>query len=148
MKKINISIALICLFCMSSCVYSLFPIYTEDTVVYLPELNGTYQDGNTTVTFAPGSDIEITSLEVTSDNPDEYYVSNGDTIRDMKLITEAIMEEFEQDLVDNAKFYKMTVMDKNHLILAGKQRYLLYKLGIENRHMNSYRTSRLERLIY
>jgi len=23
---------------MSSCVYSLFPIYTEDTLVYLPEL--------------------------------------------------------------------------------------------------------------
>jgi len=25
---------------MSSCVYSLFPIYTEDTLVYLPELEG------------------------------------------------------------------------------------------------------------
>jgi len=98
---------------MSSCVYSLFPIYTEDTIMYKPELNGTYQNGNTTIKFAPGTDIEITSLQVTSDNPDEYYVSNGDTIRDMKLVSEAIMSEFEQELADNAKFYKMTIIEKN-----------------------------------
>lgn len=31
--------------CMSSCVYSLFPIYTEDTLVFVPELIGKWDNG-------------------------------------------------------------------------------------------------------
>jgi len=33
-------------FALNSCVYSLFPLYTEDTLVYLPELVGKWQTGN------------------------------------------------------------------------------------------------------
>lgn len=41
MKKLKVFAAFgLLVFLMSSCVYSLFPIYTEDTLVYLPELVG------------------------------------------------------------------------------------------------------------
>lgn len=44
MKKLKVFVAFGALcFLMSSCVYSLFPIYTEDTLVYLPELVGKWQ---------------------------------------------------------------------------------------------------------
>lgn len=48
MKKLKVFVAFGALcFLMSSCVYSLFPIYTEDTLVYLPELVGKwYTDAN------------------------------------------------------------------------------------------------------
>ena len=32
--------------CMSSCVYSLFPIWTKETLVYLPDLVGKWQYGD------------------------------------------------------------------------------------------------------
>ncbi len=41
-KKVIIALGLL-MVCMSSCVYSLFPIYTDDTLVYLPELVGKWQ---------------------------------------------------------------------------------------------------------
>ena len=44
MKKSKVLLAFTALmFLMSSCVYSLFPIYTEDTLVFLPELVGKWQ---------------------------------------------------------------------------------------------------------
>lgn len=44
MKKSKVILAFTALmFLMSSCVYSLFPIYTEDTLVFLPDLLGKWQ---------------------------------------------------------------------------------------------------------
>ena len=44
MKKLKVFLVLgVLMFGMSSCVYSLFPIYTEDTLVFLPELIGKWQ---------------------------------------------------------------------------------------------------------
>lgn len=44
MKKTKVILAFTALmFLMSSCVYSLFPIYTEDTLVFLPDLLGKWQ---------------------------------------------------------------------------------------------------------
>ncbi len=46
-KKLKVLIAIsLLMICMSSCVYSLFPIYTEDTLVFIPELIGKWQAGN------------------------------------------------------------------------------------------------------
>ncbi len=62
-KKVIIALTLL-MICMSSCVYSLFPIYTTDTLVYLPELVGKWQ--------SPGDDegdyIEFTSKFGSKDN--------------------------------------------------------------------------------
>ncbi len=44
MKKLKVTIAFAAIMLvMNSCVYSLFPIYTEDTLVFLPELVGKWQ---------------------------------------------------------------------------------------------------------
>ena len=39
---------------MSSCVYSLFPIYTKDTLTFLPALVGKWSDGEDDILFEPG----------------------------------------------------------------------------------------------
>ncbi|MBO6495911.1 MAG: hypothetical protein JJ862_16295 [Roseivirga sp.] len=69
MKKLKVFIAFGALcFLMSSCVYSLFPIYTEDTLVYLPELVGKWQvdanDSNSYIEFAPASEREEPSVKL------------------------------------------------------------------------------------
>lgn len=48
--------------CMSSCVYSLFPIYTKDTIVYEPELLGKWSTGDDEgdyIVFADGVPMEF-----------------------------------------------------------------------------------------
>ena len=42
--KVFATLLLLCFF-LSSCVYSLFPIYTDDTLVYLPEIVGKWKTG-------------------------------------------------------------------------------------------------------
>lgn len=76
---------------LNSCVYSLFPIYTEETLVFIPELLGRWQlagEKDDYIEFTPLSGDEI--IETESDGkgneltPEEYTDSitvNGMTIR-------------------------------------------------------------------
>ena len=96
----------ILMICMSSCVYSLFPIYTEDTLVYLPELEGKWQLGDDpdqyvefkapisfegvvavtstdTVKLDNGSEVVLSQSFTMGLGGDDYVVVEGDTIRDM-----------------------------------------------------------------
>lgn len=108
--------------CMSSCVYSLFPIYTKDTLVYLPELLGKWQVGNSPDDYIliekaveveasfkvtegkeptdPAATNKVTvtnkSFEITYDG-DEYIVQNGDTIRDKEKV-----KAYYEQVVDSA----------------------------------------------
>jgi hypothetical protein len=121
-KKSKVIAALVTLiFLMSSCVYSLFPIYTEDTLVYLPELIGTWKmgedpddyiiisngivvDGSISVTKLDNplsnaeSSVKITAndFKVTFDGS-EYLVIEGDTIRD-----KAFIENYYKQVMDSA----------------------------------------------
>lgn len=67
-KKSKVIVALVMLiFLMSSCVYSLFPIYTEDTLVYLPELLGKWkmgEDSDDYILFEKMKEDEIENIEV------------------------------------------------------------------------------------
>lgn len=164
MKKLNLFIALVCMFCMSSCVYSLFPIYTEDTIVFLPELVGSYENGNSTMKFEPSHELDITSIEVSSDNPDEFYVYKGDTLRDMALISKAIEEEMREEFTKDAKFYKLTVIEEDqdgtkdiqvfrtHLVQIGNDFFLdLYPDAVDenvscNGKSGTYHTSNFMRV--
>ena len=97
--------------CMSSCVYSLFPIYTKDTLVYLPELEGKWQlgdDPDQYVVFKPSIKIDGTIKMTSSDSVvlengnvvvvtqsmtlgvggDSFVLVEGDTIRDMQELRE------------------------------------------------------------
>lgn len=70
-KKFKVLVAFSALMiCMSSCVYSLFPIYTEDTLVFLPELVGKWQSGY------DGGDYIL--FEALDQEKEENITINGD----------------------------------------------------------------------
>ncbi|NVK83189.1 MAG: hypothetical protein HWE21_02645 [Cytophagia bacterium] len=120
MKKLKVFVAFSALvFLMSSCVYSLFPIFTDDTIVYLPELEGKWIMGNdpdSYITFDGGVEIESDfrledKVEIKSEEPsdpkvttsfsidfsdDEYIIENGDTIRDREKIKEYYSAQLEE----------------------------------------------------
>jgi hypothetical protein len=102
--------------CMSSCVYSLFPIYTEETLVFLPELNGKWleadNEGNYIV-FESNAAIEASvSIKENIDSPKnqaevsqewsidfgeyEFIIINGDTVRDPDVIKAYWESELKQ----------------------------------------------------
>lgn len=98
MKRLKVTIAFAAIvLIMNSCVYSLFPIYTEDTLVYLPELVGKWQnDPNDnenyiefipindekkqgTVYADPNSDFKLKMNYDSDGDPDTYnYIIQGD----------------------------------------------------------------------
>ncbi|GEM_PF-759465 len=75
MKKLKVFIVLgVLVFGMSSCVYSLFPIYTEDTLVFLPELVGKWRQDpdypNDVIIFEPMSDKKKMELGLIEPEPE------------------------------------------------------------------------------
>ncbi|TDK44785.1 hypothetical protein [Algoriphagus formosus] len=76
---------------LNSCVYSLFPIYTEETLVFIPELVGRWQlpeeDGDYIefTSLSEEEDVVVSSADSSTDGPQEKYtdsVAIGDmTIR-------------------------------------------------------------------
>ncbi|OEK00138.1 hypothetical protein BFP97_00785 [Roseivirga sp. 4D4] len=86
-KKLKVLVAFsLLMICMSSCVYSLFPIYTEDTLVFLPELVGKWQseyDTDDYISFESLGQVEDESITVNQE-PSEYVDSmsgNGWSIK-------------------------------------------------------------------
>ena len=82
--------------CMSSCVYSLFPIYTEENQVFIPEIVGKWQDVDVDNSYvliesfayesAYNDSIKKTKSAYTITYAEGYIIENGDTIRDNDLI--------------------------------------------------------------
>ncbi|WP_258101595.1 hypothetical protein [Marinoscillum pacificum] len=109
MKKTNYLLLLALAICMSSCVYSLFPIYTKDSLVYLKGLEGQWKnkegdlinviplDANLTITVEPGED--------------EFIVVEGDTIRD----TEKVAAYWQKELQKEVEPELAAFTEKGHL---------------------------------
>lgn len=77
-KKLKVLVAFsVLMICMSSCVYSLFPIYTEDTLVYIPELIGKWQSG----------EDEDDYIQFESMTKKEPFSHDGEAIRNGQMIT-------------------------------------------------------------
>jgi hypothetical protein len=79
MKKLKVFVAFGALcFLMSSCVYSLFPIYTQDTLVYLPELVGKWMmnpnESNNYIEFIPMAESDEEELD--APEPVEIYTDS------------------------------------------------------------------------
>lgn len=131
MKKLKVLIAFVAVaLLMNSCIYSLFPIFTKETRVFLPELEGKWQEGDKEgnyVTFSAGhnykGNLKLSKVEKGQPQPkvepkvetsfsiefdgDEYYVEDGDTIRDKEKVKaywekemEKLSEEFKGDMAD------------------------------------------------
>ena len=136
MKKINLIVALICSLCLSSCVYSLFPIYTEESIVFLPELLGKWSFEDSEITFMPiqkKDDIKIENIRVKNNAPNDFIIISGDTIKGEKAIEEFFEEKLNERDEQEAKMtsYLMTFKDETgtqeyeaHLVAIGDEMYL------------------------
>lgn len=123
-KKFKVLVAFsLLMICMSSCVYSLFPIYTEDTLVFLPELVGKWESGyddDDYISFEAIGQVEDESITVNNQEPSEYVdsmsgdgwsIKSGDPISvtiDGKKITdrEAIRAHYDTTIGNGRKLNK------------------------------------------
>ena len=91
-SKFTISLTLI-LLCFNSCVYSLFPIFTDDSLVFIPNLDGKWVQSNKPLNFILiesnlNDNSKVTSLKKKGEIfiYKDYAIIEGDTIRDKVLI--------------------------------------------------------------
>ncbi len=105
MKKRSIVFFGVLAILLNSCVYSLFPIYTDDTLVFKEELLGTWDLGdNSYMTFERGGEDKDQETEeeykytlkieegftISSDEPISLVI-NGDTTYDENLIRDEML---------------------------------------------------------
>lgn len=99
MKINRLLLPVLCL-CLSSCVYSLFPIYTEETVRYIPEIIGTWETSDEYAFFEPATKLESTTVGV------------NDPGEGAKEISQTIFKDLNTDLQDKFQNYKLTLQNK------------------------------------
>ena len=122
MKRLKVTIAFAAIvLIMNSCVYSLFPIYTNETLVFLPELIGKWQTNSSGdyIEFeaanndkkdvkATMSDVAFTMNDDTDGNPETYnYEITGDgwVARGDEPITVEVNGELIDDPVKVKAYY-------------------------------------------
>lgn len=121
--KVTKSILVFCALAlmMSSCVFSLFPIYTPETLVYDESLLGTYTNNEVTMEVLPGElttmtdvktkkfegEITMTTTPSNNDSPEEVEMHKKKAGYILKITTE-----------DDNHFYKA------HLVKIADQFYL------------------------
>lgn len=115
-KKSQLLILVALLTFLTSCVYSLFPIYTKDTLVFKPELLGKWQSGDDYILFeryeqvekekemkkekkSYAYKIEGENLKIESDDPITMKV-NGKVLTDEKEIIKYMGNEYSNENKD------------------------------------------------
>lgn len=87
MKKLKVFVAFSALvFLMSSCVYSLFPIYTDDTLVFLPELVGKWHNNPDN----PDDYIQFTPMSAPDNQKEDGITMNEDSDGDKETYSYAM----------------------------------------------------------
>ncbi|MEP2771817.1 MAG: hypothetical protein ABJH05_06690 [Fulvivirga sp.] len=120
MKRLTY-ILISCSLLLSSCVYSLFPIYTKDTLVYDEQLIGTFKSDNGTITITKAEHSKSFNL-------------NTSKAQGKVKVTENVSEEDSaKDIYDNNRFggYKFIIEEdgeiykyKAHLVDIADEHYL------------------------
>ncbi len=87
MKAKSIISSIILSILMSSCVFSLFPIYTEESLVFIENLEGKWKsdDGILQITALRSDNVKLDVTVTPGD--DEILVLDGDTITDKEKIS-------------------------------------------------------------
>ncbi|MTI19990.1 hypothetical protein E1176_03050, partial [Fulvivirga sp. RKSG066] len=80
---------------MSSCVFSLFPIYTLDSLVYKEELLGTYQQEDVIINIQPG--------ELSASKKFKDLKVKGDVTVNEISIKESLTEDDSQETIQDHK---------------------------------------------
>lgn len=141
MKRLFGLLSIASFFALSSCVYSLHPIYTKDSLVFEPELLGTwYLDDSSSITLSTPNWVGPLSVELGISDDDEVEV-NGEVITDPVKRQQAIRDmerEFSRALVGKEdsdispdKSYEIafsngedTVKYLGHIAKIGSEHYL------------------------
>ncbi|MEM7109370.1 MAG: hypothetical protein AAF519_14185, partial [Bacteroidota bacterium] len=116
---------------MTSCVYSLFPIYTEETVRYIPEIMGTWETSDGYAIFEPTMKKESTTAK--SDELNENKKNSGSLG----------FGDLGNDLETPFQSYRLTMVDKRdstekftfltHLVEIGDEMFVdLYAWPVES----------------
>ncbi len=109
---------------LSSCVFSLFPIYTDESIAFKHELIGKWQDPNDEDDYLLFEYMEKSEIKVDVQTADDaFIIHKGDTITDKAKI-EKIWQDSVKNQLDNAlkrfaknKRYKLTVGDDSETII-------------------------------
>ncbi|WP_421763138.1 hypothetical protein [Ekhidna sp.] len=154
MKKRSIIILSIIAIMLNSCVYSLFPIYTEDTLIFKKELLGKWDLGDDSyMVFESKNEEEKDaadeeykySIEIkegftmSSDEPISMVI-NGDTIYDEHIIREEMLQRMskeEEDKDSNETQFAEKLIEKASATV--KKQDIEYKGSISVYEEKSYR---------
>ena len=100
MKKLIPALSSLALLFLSSCVFSLFPIYTKDTLINISAFEGEWVNKS-------GSSIKVVKLGVISKmsvkvqpGDDDYIVQDGDTIRDKEAVAAYYENDLEEEITE------------------------------------------------
>ena len=119
MRKILFFIAIVAISTLNSCIYSLFPFYTDDTIIYYEGLNGTWSyDTSTFLVFEPYYEKEDIMMGL----------SDFDlTIKQQDNTTsEDVTKDKEEQEENHPSSYKMTVKSDDQTII-----YLIHLFEVE-----------------
>lgn len=110
-----------CSMLLGSCVYSLFPIYTKDTLVYKEQLIGTFKSNNGTITIAK------------ADHSKTFNLNTSKAQGKVKVTENVNQDDSEEDIYDHNRFggYKFIIEEdddtykyKAHLVDIADEYYL------------------------
>jgi hypothetical protein len=117
-------------------VFSLFPIYTEESLVYIEELEGNWKSDEGILQITPLRSENV-KLDITvTPGDDEILVLDGDTITDKKEINAYYSKMFTEELKEavpeiNDKAYLFTFIEnedslyfKSRIAKIGNEHYL------------------------
>ena len=121
MARTFLFILLAGLMMLTSCVFSLFPIYTKDTLVDIPEFEGIWQgDENDRIEVKKLGKITSMDIKITPDEND-YIIKNGDTIRDKEEVAAYFENELKKSIENTIgkklTGYQMTIIDSKDTIV-------------------------------
>lgn len=159
MKKRSIILAGIMAIILNSCVYSLFPIYTDDTLVFKKELLGTWDLGdNSYMVFERGSEsddgdtdedkeykysIEIKEgFTISSDEPISMEI-DGETVYDEDIIREETLRRLantENGIPDTSESQvAKKILEKTTAVVQEKKKELEYQGSLAVFEEKSYK---------
>lgn len=157
MKKRSIVLLGLIAVLLNSCVYSLFPIYTEDTLVFKEELLGKWDLGdNSYMIFERGNEeeeekdeeykysIQIKEGFTISSNDPISMVINGDTVYDENIIRDEMLRRMAKNEEEAEINGSKKVIEKTSAVAKEKEKELEYQGSVAVFDEKSYKLTVLD----
>lgn len=153
MKKRSIVLLGVLAVLLNSCVYSLFPIYTEDTLVFKSELIGTWDlGGNSVMKIEKGKEdeeakeeeeykytLEIKEGFTISSNDPIFITINGEKVYDEEIIREEMLRRMAEKEEYAKKYVHNEPKDQKRAEKALKKKDIEYEGSVSVYEDKSYK---------